>query len=134
MGGQGPASRDRAAQLEADSGAAILDGKSSREIATEITAADLDAKAFDSAAVESRTRLMEAARALLGAHADDTKQRARKAETAVAKHGGKLDSLLGQLRELNGVNYVMPPGRRPSNDTQQSRTRPPPSHRGKPSN
>lgn len=97
------AARSEAAELDADSGAAILaDPTAAREIAVKINEADLQARAYDGAAATARQQLDETRRRLIEAWADEYDRRAKAAEDKAEKQSKAIDDLVEQIRELDG--------------------------------
>ena len=98
--------RSEAAQLDADSGAAILaNPTAAHDIAVKINAADLQARAFDSAAAEARQQVKARRRELLEAWAAQYDKDAATARKEHDEHKAKINELLAQLKDLDGWEY-----------------------------
>lgn len=101
------AARAEAAELDANSGAAILaDPTIADDISIKVDACNRRARAFDGAATEARSQLEAAGRALLEAHAEQYDREANKARKNREAHDAKIGALLDQLEELDGVPYM----------------------------
>ena len=98
--------RAEAEQLDRDAGAAILDDPGAAERLTmKIAAKEREARAYFNAAAEARERVTGVYRKHLEAEQRELAKVARETDAAVERHEKKLDTLLDQLRELEGVEY-----------------------------
>lgn len=103
------AERARAESVELDrtSGAAILDDPSAAErITVKVQAKEREARAYDAAAEEARQRVVDVYRSHLEDEAASLDKAAVQAQREVDKHAGKVAALVGQLRDLEGVEYA----------------------------
>lgn len=102
------AARAEAARLDAESGAAILEDESAAErITLNVQTWERKARAYDQAAEEARRKLLVAQREALEAEAREEDKQAAGARKAADAHVSKVAALLNELRDLDGVEYVV---------------------------
>ena len=109
--------RAQADELEARSGALILDDESQADkISIDIQSMGRKARAFDGAAAEARQRLLDKQRRVLEVEADAEEKEAQDAEKRLKTQTGKVRELLDQLKKLDGAEYIPDPRKHPADD------------------
>lgn len=91
--------------LKRTAGEQILAGGSAHDIAVKVNAADLEARAYDQAAHQALQKMSSAARNLLDIHAEDYSRQHDKAGKDLKAHMEKVNTLLGQLQDLEGCDF-----------------------------
>lgn len=100
--------RAEAARLDSESGAAILaDETAAERITLNIQAQERKARAYDQAAGAARQKLNDAQRDALEAEAREEDKQAAAARKTSDAHAAKVADLLGQLKDLDGVDYYV---------------------------
>lgn len=108
--GKADTAHDEAARLDQEAAAAFLDDPGSAEkLTTKALVKEREARAYSKAAAEAQERVSGVYRKHLEAERRRLEKVSRDAEAAVEKHEKKLDSLLAQLRELEGTEFEAKP-------------------------
>lgn len=101
------AAREEAEQVDRESGAQILENPNAAEkITTKVLTLERQARAYDSAATEAKAQVRAAWRNAVEAEAKELEKSVVTMRRDAEKHRGKVDALLSQLKDLDGVDYV----------------------------
>ncbi|MET3949699.1 hypothetical protein [Arthrobacter sp. UYEF36] len=104
------AARAEAARLDAESGAAILEDESAAErITLNVQTWERKARAYDQAAEEARRKHVSAYREALEVEAREEDKQAAAAGKTAAALTAKVAALVGQLKELENVDFAAVP-------------------------